>query len=206
MKLPTVLNLEGPVVVFGGGNVGLRKVEYLMRFTNDIVVVAEDAQSLPDNVKYVQAKLDPEGIKKHIPKNTSLVVAALSDAKLNHSIAKICQENGVLVNVVDDPKPSTILFPALSSAGDLNIAISTSGKCPFLAKKIRIEMDDRIPVLGGWLEVLAPIRESLLKDPDKDRKLSKIYSDPEIQKLIESREIETAKQKAKEILDVYSEH
>jgi siroheme synthase-like protein len=206
MKLPTVLKLDGPVVVFGGGNVGLRKVEYLMRFTRDIVVVDKEVPSLPDDIKYVQADLVQESIDSHIPKNTSLVVAALSDEKLNHSIARTCQEKGILVNVVDDPEPSTILFPALSSAGDLNIAISTSGKCPFLAKKIRIEMDDWIPVKGGWLEVLAPIRESLVKVQGKDDILSKIYSDPEIQELIESGEIEQAKHKAKERLNVYSEH
>jgi precorrin-2 dehydrogenase/sirohydrochlorin ferrochelatase len=206
MKLPTVLNLEGPVVVFGGGNVGLRKVEYLMRFTDDIIVVAEDAQPLPDNVKFVQVKLNVEEIKSHIPEDISLVVAALSDKDLNHSIAKICREKGILVNVVDDPEPSTILFPALSSSGDLNIAISTSGKCPFLAKNIRMEVDDWIKIKGGWLEVLAPIRESLLQNPDKDKILSNIYNNTEIENLVTQGKIEQAKQKAKEMLHVYSEH
>jgi precorrin-2 dehydrogenase/sirohydrochlorin ferrochelatase len=206
MKLPTVLNLEGPVVVFGGGNVGLRKVEYLMRFTDDIVVVAEEAQPLPDHVKFVQVKLNAEDIKSHLPENTSMVVAALSDEDLNHSIAKICTEKGILVNVVDDPKPSTIFFPALSSSGDLNIAISTSGKCPFLAKNIRMEIDDWIQLKGGWLEVLTPIRESLLQKSNKDIILLKIYKDPEIGQLISQGKIQQAIQKAKEMLHVYSEH
>lgn len=206
MKLPTVLNLEGPVVVFGGGNVGLRKVEYLNRFTNDIIVVAEDAQSLPDNVKFIQVKLNVEDLKSHIPEDTSLVVAALSDTELNHSIARVCRENGILVNVVDDPEPSTILFPALSSSGDLNITISTSGKCPFLAKRIRMEVDDWIQIKGGWLSVLAPIRESLLQNPEKDIILSNIYNDTEIGNLVAQGKIEQAKQKAKEILNVHSEH
>jgi siroheme synthase-like protein len=206
MKLPTVLNLDGPVVVFGGGTVGLRKVEYLLQFTNDIIVVAEEAQSIPDNVKYVQVKIDASDIRNHIPKNTSLVVAALSDAELNHSIANFCKEKGILVNVVDDPDPSTIFFPALSGAGDLSIAISTSGKCPFLAKRIRMEMDEWIPEKGGWLEVLAPIRENLLHNPNKDTVLLTIYNDPDVGSLIAQGKIDSAKEKAKEILDVYSEH
>lgn len=206
MKLPTVLNLEGPVVVFGGGNVGLRKAEYLLHFTQDIIVVAENAKSLPENVKYVHAKLNAEDLNSHIPDNTSMVVAALSDKDLNHSIAKICTEKGILVNVVDDPEPSTILFPALSSSGDLNIAISTSGKCPFLAKKIRIEVDEWIQIKGAWLTILAPIRESLLHNPDKDKILSNIYNNTEIQTLVADGKVKQAKQKAKEILHVYSEH
>jgi siroheme synthase-like protein len=142
MKLPTVLNLDGPAVVFGGGKVGLRKVEYLLHFTQDIIVVAQETEPLPENVKLVHVRLDKENIKSYIPPNTSLVVAALSDGHLNHSIADFCRERGILVNVVDDPEPSTILFPALSRSEDLNIAISTSGKCPFLAKRIRMEIDD----------------------------------------------------------------
>ena len=115
MKLPTVLDLEGPVVVLGGGNVGLRKVEYLMRFTNDILVVAEDAQSLPESVKYVQTKLKSEDISDHIPEEASLVVAALSNTNLNHEIARLCRKKGILVKVVDVPEPSTIFFPATLS-------------------------------------------------------------------------------------------
>lgn len=203
MKLPTVLKLDGPVVVFGGGNVGLRKVEYLNRFTNDIIVVAEDAQSLPENVKHVQTKLKSEDISAHIPDNASLVVAALSDEDLNHIIAKICKEKGILVNIVDDSEPSTILFPALSNKGDLNIAISTSGKCPFLARRIRTEVDDWIQVKAGWLEVLSPIRENLIQNPEKNNILMSIYQNPKIGNLIEKGEIDLAKKKAMEVLDVY---
>jgi precorrin-2 dehydrogenase/sirohydrochlorin ferrochelatase len=203
MKLPTVLNLEGPVVVFGGGNVGLRKVEYLLEFTSDIILVAEDAKSVPENIKFVKTKLVVEDIKSHIPDNASLVVAALSDSSLNHSIAKFCREKGILVNVVDDPDPSTIIFPALSSTGDLNIAISTSGKCPFLAKRIRTEVDDWIQVKAGWLEVLTPLRESLLQNPEKNNILMSIYQNSEIGNLVDKGEIDLAKKKAKEALDVY---
>jgi precorrin-2 dehydrogenase/sirohydrochlorin ferrochelatase len=206
MKLPTVLNLQGPVIVFGGGNVGLRKVEYLLHFTKDIIVIDEDEPTLPENVKLVKVKLDSDNIGAQIPKDASLVVAALSDTELNHAIAEFCRDRAILVNVVDDPEPSTILFPALSCAEDLNIAISTSGKCPFLAKRIRMEIDEWIQLKAGWLEVLTPIRESLLGNPQKDAILLKIYTDPEVGDLISQGKIESAIQKAQEILDVHSQH
>jgi siroheme synthase-like protein len=205
MKLPTVLNLQGPVVIFGGGEVGLRKVEYLLQFTDDIIVIAEKMHSIPNQIRYVQAKLNAEDIPNHIPENTCLVVAALSDVELNHAIAEYCTKKGILVNVVDDPEPSTVIFPALSCEGDLNIAISTSGKCPFLAKRIRCEIDEWIPEKAGWLEVLAPIRESLVKDPKKNTVLLSIYEDPEIGKLVREGKIEKAKKKAMERYNVHSQ-
>jgi siroheme synthase-like protein len=205
MKLPTVLNLQGPVVIFGGGEVGLRKVEYLLQFTDDITVVAEKIQPIPNQINNVQVKLNAEDISDHIPEDTSLVVAALSDVELNHAIAEYCTSKGILVNVVDDPEPSTVIFPALSSEGELNIAISTSGKCPFLAKRIRCEIDELIPEKAGWLEVLAPIRQILVKDPKKNSVLMSIYEDPEIGKLVKEGEIEKAKKKAMERYNVHSQ-
>jgi hypothetical protein len=56
------------------------------------------------------------------------------------------------------------------------------------------------------LEVLAPIREVLIGNPDKDSILLKIYNDPEVGELISQGKVESAKQKAQEILDVHSQH
>jgi siroheme synthase-like protein len=206
MRLPTVLNLDGPVVVFGGGDVGLSKVEYLLRFTSNIIVVAEDVQTMPEPVKSISVRLKANDIETYIPDGTSLVVAALSAADLNHAIAKFCRKKGILINVVDDPEFSTIFFPALSDKGDLNIAISTSGKCPFLAGRIRIEVDEWVSEKAGWLKVLVPIREKLAQNPEKMDVLAAIYEDPEIKELVAHGEIEKAIIKAREIFDVYCDH
>ena len=126
MKLPTVLNIPDSVVIFGGGQVAKRKVEYLSSFSKNIKVIAEKTVTLPKYVEVVITKIKTQDIPNFIPLNTSLVIAALSDTTLNSAISKWCQQQNILVNVVDNEKLSTILFTALSHKGHLNIAISTS--------------------------------------------------------------------------------
>ena len=203
MRLPTVLNIEGPVIVFGGGKVGLRKVEYISRFTRDIVVVGEENLPMPECVNTKVTKVKAEDIESLVPENTALVIAALSDVDLNREIAESCLKRDILVNVVDDPDHSTILFPALSKEGDINIAISTSGRCPFLARKVRAEVDLWVPEKAQWLEVLAPIREMIDGMEEKNRILSSVYEDPDVSRMIEKGDLEGAKKKAMEVYDVH---
>jgi siroheme synthase-like protein len=200
------LNIDGPVIIFGGGNVGLRKVEYLSKFSEDITLVTEDAPSLPVGIKLKQVKVQEDAIAEYIPKGTALVVSAFSSRELNHAIARWCMENGILVNVVDDPEVSTILFPALSTSGDLNIAVSTSGRCPFLARKIREELDEGIEIKGIWLEVLSPIRDELVEHEKKNEILNSIYSDNDLIQLVENGDLEGAKRRALEVYNVCREH
>jgi len=206
MRLPTVIDIEGPVLVFGGGKVALRKVEYLSRFTHDITVVAKETLPMPGHVTVKELELRQEDLESVVPKKAALVVAALSDVELNRAIAAICRERGIFVNVVDDPEPSTIQFPALSKAGELNVAVSTTGKCPFLARKIREECDTWIGEKGLWLEVLAPLRERLVGMDEKNRVLAIIYEDEELQRLVRAGDKERAEKRAKEVFDVHSEH
>ncbi|UCF49145.1 MAG: bifunctional precorrin-2 dehydrogenase/sirohydrochlorin ferrochelatase [Thermoplasmatales archaeon] len=203
MKIPVVLNIGDKVVIFGGGKVAIRKVEYLSKFTKNISVIAEKANTLPKHVEFIKASITSKNILKFIPKNTALVIAALSDSNINHEIAKWCNNHNILVNVVDDIEPSNVLFPALSKNNDLNISISTSGKCPFLSRKLREDIDLWIEEKSRWLEILSPIREKLVGMDKKNQVLSKIYDNPEIQKLVKAGDIENALKKAWEVFNVY---
>jgi siroheme synthase-like protein len=205
VRLPTVLNLEGPVVVIGGGDVGLRKVEFLRRFNADVTVVDERDVSVPEGVELVHRRVTREDLSDIIPAGTVLVVGALSSSELNHAISRYCQDNDVLVNVVDDPDVSTILFPALSKSGDVNMAVSTSGRVPFLARKIREELDDRVEEYDRWLEVLSPVRERLSGIDEKNRVLEIIFTDDETARLVAAGDVEGAKTRAWEVYDVHSQ-
>ncbi len=205
-KLPVVLNLAGPVVIFGGGKVGKRKVEYVSKFTKHIIVVAKDSLELPEFVKLHSFDLSPKNFSQFIPEDTSLVIAALSDTQINVGISEYCMTQNILVNVVDNPTISTIIFPALSKKGDLNITISTGGKCPFLSKKIREYWDSSNEDWASWLEILAPFRKNLVGIHDKNRILSKIYNNPEIGSYILNQQLDKAKIKAEEIYNVFSKH
>ena len=204
MRLPTVLNIEGPVIVLGGGEVGKRKVEYLSNFGAHITVVDEEDINLPEGVDLIQREITLDNLSDLIPEGTALVVAALSSRDLNHGIAGHCRSLGIMVNVVDDPDVSTIIFPAMSRSGDVNIAISTSGRCPFLSRKIREELDGGVEDLGIWLEVLSPGRERLASIDEKNRVLELVYADEETARLVRSGDLEGAKARAWEVYDVHS--
>ena len=88
MKMPVVLNMTGPVIIFGGGNIGQRKVEYASKFTDDITVISKEALPMPDHVRIKLAEVDDTNISEHIPDNTALVISALPDRELNKAIAK----------------------------------------------------------------------------------------------------------------------
>jgi len=205
-QLPTVLNLSGPIIIFGGGLVGRRKVKFLSKFTKDISVISKESLNLPNFVKLHLTNLESEKFSKYIPKNTSLVVGALSDSQLNSKISDYCRTHNILVNIVDNPELSSIIFPALSKNGDLNITISTGGKCPFLSKKLREYLDTIIDPWINWLDLLSPFRKKLVGIEEKKDILSKIYENAEIQSHILNKELDLAKIKAMEIYNVFSKH
>lgn len=205
MILPMILNLKGPIVIFGGGKVAKRKVDLISKFSKDIVLITETTLEMPDFVEVKNVKLKAGNFQDFLPKNIKeiiLIVAALSDKKLNRSISKWAQSHGILVNVADDPEFCTIFFPAISSDKDLHISISTSGKCPFLSKEIRKEIDKWISNKSSMLEILKPIRVLLKGHPNKNDILLKIYSDPRINEAIQSKKIEDAKKISQEIYNV----
>lgn len=205
-QLPVVLNVAGPVIIFGGGKVGLRKVDFVSKFSKDITVVSKETINLPDYVTFHLVDLKLKEIPKFIPDGAALVIAAFSDFKLNAAISKYCIQHKILVNVVDNPEISTILFPSLSKAGNVNIAVSTGGKCPFLSKQIRKYLDSINSEWANWLEILAPIRKNLLGIEEKNLVLSKIFEDPEVITYISKGDLENAKKKAQEVYNVHRKH
>ena len=70
-----------------------------------------------------------------------LVIAATDDPHINTDIADQRVKQGTLLNVVDNPEISDFILPALVRRGDITIAISTAGRSPALARKIRSELE-----------------------------------------------------------------
>lgn len=200
-----MLNMDGPVFVIGGGNVGLHKVSQLSRFDVDIILVDKDDLDLSPqpNVHFMRSELAPGNMGEIIPENAALVVSALEDKELNALVAGYCQSKGILVNVVDAPELSTVFFTAFSKKGELIISITTSGQCPFLARKIREEMDSSIEEWERWLRVLSPIRGDIQGIDGKNRILSEIYENDNIRELVRAGNIDEAKRLAREILNVH---
>jgi precorrin-2 dehydrogenase/sirohydrochlorin ferrochelatase len=162
---PVFLDLNGQkVLVVGGGEVAERKVKSFLLYGCEISIIS------PHLTAYLKELVVKKRIH-HIPHeslNTFLddafmVIAATDDSTLNSQIASQSKERGILVNVVDEPSNCNFIMPSVIKRGDLQIAISTAGKSPALAKKIRKEMDSMFgQEYASFVELLGLLRSQLL--------------------------------------------
>jgi len=171
------LKLEGrSCLVVGAGKIGESKIRSLLAARAKVRVIApwvtpaveawERAGVLTRQAReFEAADLD----------STFLVVAATSSIKVNDQVYREAQRRQVLCNVVDDPDRCDFYYPAVVRRGDLQVAISTAGKSPALAQRLRREFEAQLaPVYAGWIEELGRIRKQLFGrklDPEHRRKL-----------------------------------
>lgn len=107
--------------------------------------------------------------------NAFLVIGATDNDEVNTTVAYDARAKGILVNIVDDPDHCDFILPSICEQKDLLIAISTGGKSPALAKKLKIEME-RIygPQYGVFIEIMGNIRGKILArglPPQENRKI-----------------------------------
>ena len=178
----TVRVNEKRVVVIGGGKVAGFKIIPLLKQGADIVVISPELDA--NLVKLVEEKkirwYQREYEKSDI-KSAFLVVAASSDSILNEQVAEDAAENQ-LVNVITNPESGNVHFPAAIHRGLLNIAVSTGGASPKLAKKIRDEIANKYDeTYKSYLDFLYEVRVKL-----KDLQLEKRERNILLQEVLKS--------------------
>ena len=136
---PVFIQLEGKkVVVVGGGNVAHRKVLALLECGASIHLAGKAlTPELEQMVENEEIHFLGREFKDEFLDHAFMIIAATDDKALNHHISTCARKKGVLVNAVDQPPDCDFIVPSILRRGDLLIAISTSGKSPALARKIR---------------------------------------------------------------------
>ena len=140
---PIFLELEGKtVLVVGGGSVARRKVETLLEYGAEVNIVSKELT--PKLRELVEAgkirQIGEAFFDKHLD-SAFLVYAATDDMQLNREISQSARKRGVMINAVDQPADCDFIVPSIVRKGDLSIAVSTSGKSPALAKRIRKQLE-----------------------------------------------------------------
>lgn len=151
-------------LVVGGGRVALRKVKTLLEYGAVVHLVSRelnrDAMALVAEGKVTY--LGDSFQEAHLD-NTTLVIAATDDAALNHRISESARRRGLLVNAVDQPADCTFIVPSIVRRGDLVIAISTSGKSPAFARRVREGLEEAFgDEYGVFLSLMGRLRERVL--------------------------------------------
>jgi len=165
--LPLNLRLGGRLcVVVGAGTVGLRKCASLLTAGARVRLIdplADRLENLPAGLERVARKYCRGDLA-----GAWLVVVATGDPEVNRLVAEEAREEKSLVNLADDPSAGDVIWPAIFRRGDLEVAVSTGGRSPALASRVR----DRIAALlgpewAGVLEIAAALRQKRLTHPDK---------------------------------------
>jgi precorrin-2 dehydrogenase/sirohydrochlorin ferrochelatase len=171
---PVNLKIENKkCVVVGGGKVAERKINLLLEKGALVTVISPKITSLLEKlwratkVNYLPVTYSPSSLK-----DAFLVIAASNDRTVNSRVAKDADQLGILVNVVDSPAESSFILPAILSRGDLTIAVSTAGRSPALARKIKEDLAlIYSKEYGDLIEILAQARERIKrKYPDPERR------------------------------------
>jgi siroheme synthase-like protein len=131
-------------IVIGGGSVALRKVTALLEAGAAVTVVAPDVvpelrQMAADN----KITLAERAYRAGDLAGAFVVVAATDDREANRRVAADAQEHRCLVNAVDDAGCSDFIVPSTVTRGALTIAVSTGGRSPALARKLRERLEDQ---------------------------------------------------------------
>lgn len=169
MFYPIMLDIEDKkIVVIGGGNVGYRKAKNFLEFEGKVMVVSTDfsAKFYELKDKYGQnIILIEDNYKKEYISNGFLVVAATSSEHINRQIAIDCNDEGILCNIVDSLESSEFICPSFINKGDLVLSISTMGKCPFLSKRIRLDLEKKYSNINSeYINLLGEIRNIIISD------------------------------------------
>ena len=148
---------SGPVLVVGGGAIALRKARTLVDggFAVTVVspVITADLQSIA--ARCTEREFEDRDISEQ---RWALVLACTDDRDVNQRVGSSAREKGIPVLVADAQDESTFFSPAVFRDGALQVAVSTGGADPSLAKTIRERI---VGALGtGWGERIAAARRT----------------------------------------------
>jgi precorrin-2 dehydrogenase / sirohydrochlorin ferrochelatase len=174
---PLFLKLESRrCLVVGAGAVAESKIQGLLACGAAVNVVAPEAT--PAVLRWSQAghiSWRRHRFRARDLDGVFLVVVATSAHDLNERVYQEACRRGVLCNVVDDPGHCDFYYPAVVRRGELQIAISTNGRSPALAQRLRRELERKFgPEYEPWLGHLGQARDALFMHaihPERRRKL-----------------------------------
>jgi len=155
---------DQPGTVVGGGAVAAAKVETLLRSGVRVTVIAPD-------LCVRLAELATLGAIRHEPRRfqpgdllgAQIAIAATDDGAANEAVANSARALRIPVNVADDASRSTFIMPALVDRAPVQIAISTAGASPLLARKLRAIIESSVPFAFGELAALAARFRAIVK-------------------------------------------
>ena len=174
---PIFVKLAGRrCLVVGAGTVGQAKIQSLLDASAQVHVVApHGTATVAEWAQSGAISWDVREFQSSDLDGTFLVIAATNSTATNVVIHQEAQQRNIMCNSVDDPENSDFYYGSVVRRGDLQIAISTAGKSPSLAQRLRQDLEQRIgPEYTAWVDELGQQRGKLFAqsiDPEERKRL-----------------------------------
>ena len=147
---PVFLKLEKlKLLIIGGGIIGLEKLQSVIN-NSPATPITLVGITISDEIKDIAKKypnIDLQEKPYHISdlENKDLVIAAVNDLEIATIIAADAKRKGILINAADKPELCDLYLGSIVKKGNLKIAISTNGKSPTIAKRLKEMLNDILP-------------------------------------------------------------
>jgi precorrin-2 dehydrogenase/sirohydrochlorin ferrochelatase len=161
-------------IVIGGGYIAARKVEGLLAAGAQVKIISP---LLIPELQFIADKGDITFLQRYYQdgdlEGAFLVIAATDNPAVNQSVWMEAERRGCLINVVDDPQHSNFILPAVVRRGEMNIATSTGGNSPALARRLRERIEKLIgPEYDVLSNLLGELRPELIANfPEGEARL-----------------------------------
>jgi len=176
---PAFLNLKGRLaVIVGGGAIAEQKVIGLLEAGARVTVVSPELTwKLEDLAATGAIEVRRRAYRPGDLEGAFIAIAGTDDRSVNAAVWAEAEERNVLLNAVDDLPHCSFIAPAIVRAGDITVAISTAGKSPALAVRLKERIRDVIrPEEAAFLDLLGELRPSVAaRVPDFKRRTKLWY-------------------------------
>ena len=178
---PVFLKLENlRLLIVGGGNVGLEKLHAVLQ-NAPATAIKLVAKTITEEIKQLASlhsniQLSERAFESHDLDAVDLVITAIDDKEESKRIRDEVKSRGLLINAADKPELCDFYLGSIVKKGNLKIAISTNGKSPTVAKRLKETFEETLPAeLDEVLHNMQAIRHRLNGDfADKVNQLNKI--------------------------------
>ncbi len=139
---------ELKTLIVGGGNVGLEKLTFLLKSSPNakVTIVSQDfKQELIELANQHQVELITDSYQPNYLQDKHMVIATTDNVEVNIQVYKDCKDRNILVNVADNPPYCDFYMGGIVTKGNVKLAISTNGKSPTTAKRLRQFFEEVIP-------------------------------------------------------------
>ena len=155
---PVFLDMKDrKVLVVGGGFLALQKIMTLLDSGAIVKVITKEL--IAEDIKELPVSLEIREYNENDMIGVSIVIAATNSHEVNTKIFEHSKKYNVLLNAVDDKDNCDFILGAIVNKGDITVTISTAGRSPIVAKKIRDKVNEMLNInYENLLEVYGNFR------------------------------------------------